>query len=105
MNDLKRYKDAEDAILSKYNYDKKFLHLHNKIKEHTIKTRDGQIIFKDNLDLGIHSLLMAIKKALDESIANRNDLKNKEYFTGIVQQVVLQQFKNAGYSLSRDDRQ
>ncbi len=106
---LKKLADIQrknNALLSKYNDDEKYVRVHKRIREENEERKKASkplIISKYDEDI-LHTLL-SIKSEIDQKVYDRNDIINKDaYFEQTVMTLIKQGLNANNINSERDDR-
>lgn len=103
---LKDMKRKNDALLRKYNDDKKFVRAHKRIREENNKRKsEGKKPVVSDFEIEITDALNEIKDRIDKKVYDRNDILKKDvYFEKTVMSLVSEGLDDLNIENSRDDR-
>lgn len=102
---LRELRRKDDALLARYNGDKKFVRVHNRIvEENARRTNKHEPPIISTYTDDIVQAMLAVKNTIDQQVYNRNDILKKDaYFAKSVYPLVVNSLSNLKISATFTD--
>lgn len=106
LKKLEQIKRTDNALLKRYNGDRKIVRVHKRVREENKKRKDsGSKLIISEYDEQIVEALTSIKLDIDYKIYNKSDiLKNDAFFNKAIITIVSAKLKELGYKSERADK-
>ena len=103
LNDLQR---RNQALLTKYNGDAKFVRIHKRIKEENrIRRENNKKAIISEYDTELFDILKEVKEEIDQKVYDRNNiLKQDAFFEQTVMSLISNAIDKKSIETTRDDR-
>lgn len=107
LKKLNELQQRNSALLKKYNGDAKFARVHKRIREENqIRKAHHEEPIVSEFDMQIMSVLLSIKKNIDQKVYDKNDILKKDaYFEQTVMTQIKEGMDMLGITNKRSDRQ
>ena len=107
LKKLNELQQRNSALLKKYNGDAKFARVHKRIREENqIRKANHEEPIVSEFDMQIMSVLLSIKKNIDQKVYDKNDILKKDaYFEQTVMTQIKEGMDMLGITNKRSDRQ
>lgn len=107
LKKLNELQQRNSALLKKYNGDAKFARVHKRIREENqIRKAHHEEPIVSEFDMQIMSVLLSIKKNIDQKVYDKNDILKKDaYFEQTVMAQIKEGMDMLGITNKRSDRQ